>query len=483
MAPQSDRRALTLDGESAALLKVRQAVDVAAGSFASVLITGETGTGKEVAARVLHLLSRRADRPFVPVNIAALPESLVESELFGYERGAFTGAQGEHHGRFEQASGGTLFLDEVGELSQAMQVKLLRVLQDHEIQRLGADRLRHVDVRVIAATHRNLEAEVAAGRFRSDLYYRLKVLSLHMPPLRERRADIPHLWTALAQRIFYEEGIRPLATPPRVLTRLMRHRWPGNIRELENVVRHVVAVARGHEVQLEDLPAYLIQPEVSAQVSCELVIPGMTLAELERVAIVGTYQALGGSPQATAEALQVSVRTIHYRLKKYRAEGWLGAQPPVPAPPPPLAISPAAQPLPRILLAEDDEDVRWSLGQMLGSRGFEVIAVASGTALLEHLGAALLFEGRAAPPEIIVSDVRMPGLTGIQVLEGVRASGWSVPVILITGFGDAETKAYAASLNAELLDKPLDPDTFAAALGRAALASANPAAEPSQFRA
>lgn len=247
MAPQSDRRALTLDGESAALLKVRQAVDVAAGSFASVLITGETSTGKEVAARVLHLLSRRADRPFVPVNIAALPESLVESELFGYERGAFTGAQGEHHGRFEQASGGTLFLDEVGELSQAMQVKLLRVLQDHEIQRLGADRLRHVDVRVIAATHRNLEAEVAAGRFRSDLYYRLKVLSLHMPPLRERRADIPHLWTAPAQRIFYEEGIRPLATPPRVLTRLMRHRWPGNIRELENVVRHVVA---GHEVQL-----------------------------------------------------------------------------------------------------------------------------------------------------------------------------------------------------------------------------------------
>ena len=464
-----DWHALGLDGDCPLFRRTLNAIAVAARSQASVLISGETGTGKEIAARAIHLLSRRADQPFVAVNIAALPETLVESELFGHERGAFTGAHAEHRGRFEQADGGTIFLDEIGELTPALQVKLLRVLQEREVQRLGGERPRRIDVRVVAATNRDLDVEVAEARFRSDLYYRLRVLTLPMPPLRDRRSDIPLLWEALTRRVRQEEGGPPLETSPRVLALLMRYRWPGNIRELENVARHVAAVAELDQIEEGHLPSPVrAESEVCARDAAQLAIPGMTLEEIERVAILATYHALHRSPLAAARALQVSVRTIHYRLRKYRAEGWLDERGPKSTTVESLDVGPCRPPMQprlRLLLAEDDDDVRWSLGQLLQAQGFEVISVSSGTAMLEHLGAALLFEGRAVPPDIIVTDVRMPGLSGIQVLEGVRSSGWTIPVILITGYGDEATKAYAHSLNALVLDKPLDLVAFDRALG------------------
>ena len=426
----------------------------AAQSSSSVVITGETGVGKEVIARGLHRFSARRTQPFVAVNCAALPETLMESELFGYEKGAFTGAGNQHKGRFELADGGTLFLDEIGDLPLGVQVKLLRVLQEQTFERLGGTESIKVDVRVIAATHRRLDEEVERGRFRADLFYRLNVLSTEVPPLRERTADILGLWDHFVDMSAQGERRRPPQSSPAVRRLLLRHDWPGNIRELHNVVQHAMAVSTGERIMPADLPAYLSK-QTRPDVPDGNKLVGRTMKEIERAAILETYQALG-TVKATAEMLGISERKIHYRLKGYRADS---------APAEKSAVERAAVPVPergraRILLAEDDDELRWLLTDMLKAEGHEVVAVSDGTALLAHLNPSLLKGVNGETPDIIITDVRMPGASGLQVLERVRArAGGAIPVVLITAFADADTRAQAETLGATaLLNKPLDID-------------------------
>jgi DNA-binding NtrC family response regulator len=240
------------------------------------------------------------------------------------------------------------------------------------------------------------------------------------------------------------------------------------VRELENVVRHVVAVSKGPEVCEADLPQELSLDRRERGLA-PIVVPGMTLEEIERVAIITTYESLKRNARAAADALGISVRTMHYRLKRYADEGWMSDPPqrsPSGAGYPPRSESGSHQVRPRLLLADDDSDVRWSLAELLGEEGFEVIAVSSGSAVLEALGSALLFEQRAHP-DVIVTDIRMPGTSGIEVLEGVRANGWRIPVVLITAFGDEQIRSYAKSLDAELIEKPIQLDLLRSAVRRA----------------
>ncbi|HWP34040.1 MAG TPA: sigma-54 dependent transcriptional regulator, partial [Thermodesulfobacteriota bacterium] len=242
-----------LIGVSPAMQEVYKQIGRVAEKDVTVLIRGESGTGKELVARAIYRHSRRADRPFVIVNCAAIPDSLLESELFGYERGAFTGATGRHAGRFEQADGGTLFLDEIGDLSLATQAKLLRVLQEGEVTRLGGGETRRVDVRVICATNRDLEAALRAGTFREDLYYRLNVITISLPPLRERREDIPLLVAHFLDRFGRELGRPVRGLEPAAMAAAQAYAWPGNVRELENTLKRAVLLAKGPLVTLEDL--------------------------------------------------------------------------------------------------------------------------------------------------------------------------------------------------------------------------------------
>jgi two-component system nitrogen regulation response regulator GlnG len=241
-----------LVGRSPALLEIFKTVGRVAGSDVPVLVTGESGTGKEVVARVIHGASPRAERAFVAVNTAAIPRELLESELFGHERGAFTGAVESRVGRFREASGGTLFLDEIGDMPVDLQAKLLRVLQNGEVTPVGGRRAETVDVRIIAATHRDLDAAVAAGTFREDLLYRLRVVPIHIPPLRERREDIPLLARHFAERYADELGVEPRLLSDAALARLTAHPWPGNVRELENAVRRALVLASGDVLLPED---------------------------------------------------------------------------------------------------------------------------------------------------------------------------------------------------------------------------------------
>jgi DNA-binding NtrC family response regulator len=425
----------------------------AAQSTSSVVITGETGVGKEVIARALHRFSSRKSGPFVAVNCAALPETLMESELFGYEKGAFTGATAQHKGRFELADGGTLFLDEIGDLPLGVQVKLLRVLQEQTFERLGGTESISVDVRVIAATHRRLEEEVERGRFRADLFYRLNVLSTEVPPLRERTADILGLWEHFVDVAAQQERRRAPVSTAAVQRMLLRHDWPGNIRELHNVVQHAMAVSTGDRIVPADLPAYLSKPTRAAVTPESSRLVGRTMKEIERAAILETYEALG-TVKATAEMLGISERKIHYRLKSYRAD----TEPAQPSAVERANIEPERGRA-RVLLAEDDDELRWLLTDVLKAEGHEVVAVSDGSALLAHLGSSLLVGRRGAPPDIIITDIRMPGASGLQVLEKVRAKSGDLPVVLITAFGDSDTKKQAESLGATaLLDKPLDID-------------------------
>lgn len=432
-------------GESPGLAEVWRFVKLAAPSQASVLIRGETGVGKELVARALHAYSQRAEKPFVAVSCAALPETLLESELFGHEKGAFTGAVARRQGRFELADGGTLFLDEVGELPPTMQVKLLRVLEEHSFERLGGNDTISVNVRIVAATNRGLDDEIRRGRFRADLFYRLNVLSVHVPPLRARRSDIPALWEHLVARSADQDKRPHPATDPQVLRVLLAHEWMGNIRELDNVARHAVTVTSGPMITLAELPDYL-RSRVPDASEAELRIPGMSLREIERIVIMRTLD-VAGSLKEAAQMLGVSLRKLHYRIKEYRSEGFLADE---------LPAEGLAQQK-RVLLAEDDDEVRWALADFLRDEGYHVVAVPSGAALLEHLGAAFLLEQRDQPPDVIVTDVRMPGVGGMRLLEGVRARGWQVPVIIISAFGDPETRQQAFRLGASaFLDKPLD---------------------------
>jgi DNA-binding NtrC family response regulator len=302
-------------GSSPPMQRVLEIIEQVAPSRATVLITGESGTGKELVANAIHQRSPRAHGPFIKLHCAALAESLLESELFGHEKGSFTGAMARKDGRFSLADGGTLFLDEIGEISQALQVKLLRFLQEHEFERVGGTQTIHVDVRVIAATNRNLVEEVAAGRFREDLFYRLNVVNIETPPLRERRSDIPAIAKFFLDRYSKDNGKQVESITPQALELLVSYDWPGNVRELENAIERAVVLANGSELEARHLPPN-VRPVGTTGVPP---IPGSTMSELERYAILETLKAAGGSTSKAADMLGISARTIQYRLHEYQA--------------------------------------------------------------------------------------------------------------------------------------------------------------------
>ena len=299
-------------GNSAAFRQVIETATHAAPSMATVLVLGESGTGKELLARLIHERSLRAKGPFVAVNCAALPESILESELFGHERGAFTGAVARKEGRFAKAAGGTLFLDEIGELPLSVQVKLLRVLQESEYEPVGGDTVR-ADVRVVAATNRDLLGEVQAGRFREDLYYRLNVIAITAPALRARREDIPLLVDHFLALYAAKNGRPRLRVARAVLDRFQEYAWPGNVRELENVIERAVVLARGEEMTLADLPEALTQQSVAFPNELRFAI-GTPLAEVELRVIRETLRHARGDKSLAAQLLGISTRTIYRKL-------------------------------------------------------------------------------------------------------------------------------------------------------------------------
>jgi DNA-binding NtrC family response regulator len=304
-----------LVGSSPPMRALADTVLQVAPSRASVLLLGESGTGKELVASALHEHSPRARGPFVKLHCAALADTLLESELFGHERGAFTGAVSRRDGRLQQANGGTLFLDEIGDISPATQVKLLRFLQSRELERVGGNQTIEVDVRIVAATNRNLAERVKDGRFREDLFYRLNVVSIELPALRARASDIPLLAMHFLVRFAHENEKRITGFSDEALLRLVKHPWPGNVRELENTVERAVVVARGETIRPEELGLAVTGP-VDADRGAPA-IPGATLAELERYAILRTLEHTGGSTSRAADILGISTRTIQYRLNEY----------------------------------------------------------------------------------------------------------------------------------------------------------------------
>jgi two-component system response regulator HydG len=282
------------------------------------LITGESGTGKELVAREIHAKSRRSQKPFVKVDCSALAEGVLESELFGHERGAFTGAIQRKPGRFELADGGTIFLDEIGEVPASVQLKLLRVLQDRCFERVGGTRTLNVDVRLISATNKNLADEIRQGRFREDLYYRLNIIPIHLPPLRERRDDIPLLIEHFLKRMARKSGRRVKITPEAMVA-LQAYQWPGNIRELENLLERVVVMARREELDREDLPEALKTPSRSVDLDMD---PGGislndALEQLERQLILRAYAEASGVKTRTAQLLGIKTSALYYKLEKY----------------------------------------------------------------------------------------------------------------------------------------------------------------------
>ncbi len=283
-------------------------------SRASVLVTGESGTGKELIAEAIHAASPRAKAPFVRLHCAALSESLLESELFGHERGAFTGAFARREGRFKLADGGTLFLDEIGEVPAAVQVKLLRFLQERTFERVGGNETLRVDVRVIAATNRDLGAEIRKGAFREDLFYRLNVVAVELPALRDRRGDVPALASFFLRRYASENGKAIETFADDALAALLEYRWPGNVRELENVVERAVVLCDGNRIEKKHLSPTVV-PNDHGEVLPP--IPGSTIADLERYAILKTLEACGGSTSKAATVLGVSPRKIQYKLHEY----------------------------------------------------------------------------------------------------------------------------------------------------------------------
>jgi len=311
-------------GSSPAMQKLLEMLAMVAPSDATVLIAGESGTGKELIARAIHANSRRAKGPFVAMNCAALSENLLESELFGHEKGAFTGADRRREGHFSHADGGTLFLDEIGEVSAAMQVKLLRVIQEREFQRVGGDQNVRVDVRLVAATNKDLEKEVEAGNFRQDLFFRLNVVTLDMPPLRDRVEDIPllasHFLVVFAQKNNKQiKGFTPTA-----MDCLLKHAWPGNVRELENVVERAVVLLVGDYISERELPPALFPTDAVTQEANDVPptsLAGMSLDELEKRAILETLDVCGGNKSETARRLGVTRKTLHAKLARYGLEG------------------------------------------------------------------------------------------------------------------------------------------------------------------
>ncbi len=309
--------------ESQAMRQLREQLVKVAQTRATVLIQGESGTGKELIARELHQRSSRSAGPWIALNCGAVPESLLESELFGHERGAFTGAHAQRIGLFEAADQGTLFLDEIAELPLSAQVKLLRVLQEGEIRRVGSAQSRRVDVRLVAATHRDLRAEVAAGRFREDLLYRLEVIRLRVPPLRERLEDLPQLVSTFVREACEAHGKTLTEIDGRVLLALGRHSWPGNVRELRNLIERAVVFADGGKILPEHLPEGFLPAEGTSALSPSLqstitVRLGTPLKEVEDLLIRRTLEATEGDKVMTAKLLGINSRTIYRRLESER---------------------------------------------------------------------------------------------------------------------------------------------------------------------
>lgn len=308
-------------GTSAAMQKVQELIRRVAPSRASVLITGESGVGKELVANAVHNLSPRKDKSFIKVHCAALSETLLESELFGHEKGAFTGAEKMQKGRFELAHGGTIFLDEIGEINPSVQIKILRVLQEKKFERVGGEQTIEVDVRIVAATNRNLEEEVKAGRFREDLYYRLNVVHIPVPPLRERRDDIPLLMASFLDEFNRENDRQIKGLNSKAKAAMFRYAWPGNIRELRNCMESAVVMCSGDEITLQDLP-----PSVSAAAGTgagddSVSVPlGVTLDEADRLVIEANLAANRGNKSRTAEILGIGRKTLQRKLAEWGSE-------------------------------------------------------------------------------------------------------------------------------------------------------------------
>ncbi len=317
LPPEEEDERWKIVGSSPAIERVRDFIRRAGQAHATVLITGESGVGKELVARAIHAASPRASGPFVKVNCAAIPDELIESELFGHEKGAFTGATTRQRGRFARAHGGTIFLDEVGDLSLRAQAKVLRALQDGEIEPLGAGGPVHVDVRVVAATNKDLEKEIREGRFREDLYYRLGVLPLHVPPLRERREDIPLLVEHLARQVCRENNLRPRRFRPEAIAALAARTWPGNVRELRNVVERALILAPGDEIGVGDLPP----PGGAGQVGGEAFFDAATLREFkeraEREFLRRKLEENGWNITRTAQAIGTPRSNLYKRLEHH----------------------------------------------------------------------------------------------------------------------------------------------------------------------
>ncbi len=300
--------------ESDGMQAVLAMVERVAPSQATVLIGGESGVGKDLVARAIHEHSQRASGPFIKINSTAIPETLLESELFGYEKGAFSGAVNSKPGKFELADKGTLFLDEIGDVPAATQVKLLRVLQEREFERLGGTKTLKVDVRLIAATNRDLRAALEEGTFREDLYYRLNVVAIDIPPLRDRKEDIPGLVSFFLQRFAEESGGAPKQISPAALRMLMEYHWPGNVRELENIVRRAVTLAAGTRLEAGDI--HLDPPRVSHNGIAPVLPPGMTLEKWEQEIIREALRRADGNKSQAARALGLSRNALRYRLSQ-----------------------------------------------------------------------------------------------------------------------------------------------------------------------
>lgn len=308
----------TMIGQSKVLREIREQIARAAPTDSTVLITGESGTGKELVARSIHAQSKRGQRPFIKVDCSALAEGVLESELFGHERGAFTGAIQRKQGRFELADGGTIFLDEIGEVSPGIQLKLLRVLQDRCFERVGGTRTLKVDVRVISATNKLLQNEIKTGRFREDLYYRLHIVPVHIPPLRERREDIPSLVEHFLSILAKKNG-RKVTLTPEAMALFKAYPWPGNIRELENLLERLHVLTPGGIVGIDALPDELKKP--NDHVRLDLPPKGVTLDEaleaLERQLILRAYEEAEGVKTKTAQLLGIKTSALYYKLEKY----------------------------------------------------------------------------------------------------------------------------------------------------------------------
>jgi len=314
---ENKSRVSKLIGKSSAMSKLLELINQVADTKASVIITGESGVGKEVVANALHSLSSRSENPLVSVHCAALSESLLESELFGHEKGAFTGATTTKKGRFELANGGTIFLDEIGEINSTVQIKLLRVLQERTFERVGGENSIDVDVRVITATNRDLLKEIENGSFREDLYYRLNVVQIHIPPLRERKEDIPLLVSSFIKEFSLENDKKLQGIDSKALRVLTNYNWPGNIRELRNCVESAVVFSKGDVIEIDDLPAFVREKYENNNI----IIPmGVTLAEAEKIVISETLRAENSNKSRASEILGIGRKTLHRKIHDYSLE-------------------------------------------------------------------------------------------------------------------------------------------------------------------